>query len=76
MAALEHVDRVDLQESEAVEHTAHLTNARPRGRWAPEPLRGERDAAGEWGTDTFDHGVGTVSITADIVHAVRRMPPA
>ena len=49
LAAHEHVDRVDLDQTDPVEHLAEVASidVGPVGRWTAQALGGERDAASE-----------------------------
>ena len=45
MAALEHVDRVELEQAEPIDHEVQLTGAHGIRMLPPEALGGEGDAA-------------------------------
>ena len=59
LAAHEHVDGVDLDQADVVEHAAEVPAGDPAGRPRPgEALGGERDAAGRVGGETSGHQPG------------------
>src|SRR5690606_6801754 len=62
VGALQHVDRIDLEETQATRDGGHVLTTDVRGPGTREPLRGKRDAPGLQRREASAHNTSSMSL--------------